>query len=283
MQVSTTERVSTISTNLFAERYRAPGKPVILESLTAEWPARRKWSIDYLARVAGVKQVPLYENRPASGRRHQHAPTKFLPLGEYLERLSAGEIDLRIFFYRVAKELPGLLPDFEFPDLGVRFARKLPVLFVGGNGARVQMHYDIDLAETFLCHFGGRKRVFLFAPDQTPWLYRVPFSFSAIFDVDPAAPDYDRFTRLANARGELAVLKDGDSLYIPSGYWHAVVYDEVGFSLSLRAWPATPQRVLGASWNIFVIRTFDSLMRRLFGQRWNDRNERVAARGRTGT
>ncbi len=277
MRLAQTERVTAVSAREFAERYRAPARPVVIETLTTEWPALHKWTLDYFAKVAGAKQVPLYGSKPARGRRHQHAPAKFLAFGEYLRRLADGESDLRMFFYRVSKELPELLPDFSFPDLGPRFHAPLSVLFMGGKGARVQMHFDIDLAEIVLCHFGGAKRVFLFAPEQTPHLYRVPFSFSALFDVDPASPDYERFPRLARAVGEVAELRHGDALYIPPGFWHAVVYDETGFSLSLRAWPNTPGRVLQAAYNIFVLRTADGLMRRVVGQRWNERNERIAA------
>ena len=152
------------------------------------------------------------------------------------------------------------------------------MLFVGGRGSRVQMHFDIDRADVVLCHFGGPKRVILFAPDQTPYLYRVPFSFSALFDVAPDAPDYDRFPALARARGEIAELAHGDALYIPPGWWHFVVYDDVGMSISLRALPRRPRDLLAAFYNVAVLRTVDGVMRKVVGQRWNDRNERAAVR-----
>ena len=199
-----------------------------------------------------------------------------MPLAAYLERLREGESALRIFFLRVPSELPELVPDFTYPDVGVRYAKQLSVLFVGGRGARVQMHFDIDLAEIFLCHFGGRKRVILFAPDQTPYLYRVPFSLSSRFDLAPHAPDYDRFPALARARGQIAELAHGDTLYVPPGYWHYVLYDDIGFSLSLRTFPSTARDLLAALYNITVLRTVDGWMRRTLGQRWNDRNERLA-------
>jgi hypothetical protein len=199
-------------------------------------------------------------------------------VADFVERLRAGERDLRIFFLRVVAELPELTADFTYPDLGLRFFDKLSVLFVGGRGARVQMHFDIDRADILLCHFGGKKRVILFAPEQTRHLYRVPFSFSALHGVDPALPDYERFPALARARGEIAELRHGDALYIPPGYWHYVLYDEIGLSLSLRALPRRPRDLLAAFTNIVGLRTVDGLMRRVLGQRWNDRNERAAVR-----
>jgi hypothetical protein len=270
------ERVDAISRDAFLDRHRAPRRPVVLRELTASWPARRAWSIDYFRRVAGDRAIPVYDSRPAYGRQHQHAAAARMRFGDYVERLRAGESRLRIFFLRVAAELPELVADFTYPDLGVRFVERLSVLFAGGRGARVQMHFDVDLAEIVLCHFGGKKRVILFGPDQTPCLYRVPFSFSARFDLAPEAPDYARFPAFARARGEIAELEHGDALYVPPGYWHYVLYDDVGFSLSLRTLPGTPRDLLAALYNIGVLRTVDGLMRKVVGQRWNDRNERLA-------
>ncbi len=218
----------------------------------------------------------MYDSRPAYGRQHQHAAAARMTFAEYLDRLRAGESRLRIFFLRVAAELPELVSDFGYPDLGIRWIDRLSVLFAGGRGARVQMHFDVDHAEILLCHFGGRKRVILFGPDETPCLYRVPFSFSARFDLAPEAPDYARFPAFARARGEIAELEHGDALYIPPGWWHYVLYDDVGFSLSFRTLPGTTRDVVAALYNIVVLRTVDGLMRKVAGQRWNDRNERLA-------
>jgi hypothetical protein len=276
LKLSPVERVGAIPRQSFLDHYRSLRRPVVLEEFSASWPAREKWSLDYLKSTAGNRRVPLYDNLPARDRRHQHAAATHMPFGAYLERLRQGDNTLRIFFLRVPSELPELVGDFTYPDVGVRYLRKLSVLFVGGRGARVQMHFDIDLAETFLCHFGGRKRAILFAPDQTPYLYRVPFSFSSRYDLSPETPDYEMFPALAFAQGEIADLAHGDTLYVPPGFWHYVLYDDIGFSLSLRALPSTPRDLGAALYNIVVLRTVDAWMRRSLGQRWNDRNERLA-------
>ena len=279
LTLSPVERLGTISKRAFFDEYRRPRRPVVLEELTASWPAREKWSVDYLKSVAGDREVPLCDgSRPARGRKLQHAAVARMPLRRYLERVEDGEDALRIFFVRVAAMLPELLPDFTYPDLGVRYVEQLSVLFAGGRNARVQMHYDVDYPDVFLCHFGGRKRVILFPPDQTPYLYRVPFSFSARFDLAPDAPDYAAFPALAHARGAIADLGHGDALYIPPGYWHYVRYDDIGFSLSLRTLPGTARDLAAALRNIVVVRTVDGMMRRVMGQRWNDWNERAAVR-----
>ncbi len=241
-----------------------------------DWPATEKWSTDYLKRVAGDELVPLYSSKPAQGKQHQHAAERVMPLSDYLDLLSGGEKDLRMFFYNILENVPSLLNDFTYPELGLKFFKRLPVLFVGGKDAKVQMHYDIDLANLVLCHFGGPKRILLIPPEQTKYMYKVPFSFSALHSVNFGQADFAKHPALAKLNGRVAELKHGDALYIPSGYWHYIEYDDIGFSMTLRAMPTSFAGRVNLLRNIFVIRTIEGLMRKLVGQKWNDRNERLA-------
>jgi len=270
------QRVTTLSSEEFLKHYKSRSRPLVIEQLTRDWPAREKWSADYFRAIAGDKLVPLYDSKPATERKHQHAAATQMPLARYLDRLEAGENELRLFFFNLLNEIPQLTRDFCFPQIGLRLFRKLPVLFMGGRGARVQMHFDIDCADILLCHFGGKKRVLLFPPEQTRYMYHVPFSFSSLFDVDYDNPDYDKYPALQQLSGEVAELQHGDVLYIPPGYWHYIVYEEIGYSMALRAFPRTPRNFLRMLNNVFVIRTIEGLMRKLLGQRWNNRNEKRA-------
>lgn len=274
--ISQTQRVATISKEDFVRQYKKPNKPVVIERLTEAWPAREKWTLDYIKQVAGDNVVPLYDSKPSKDKKHQHAAETSMPFKDYVDLLDQGENDLRMFFYNILSEAPELTRDFDFPDLGLPLFRKLPVLFMGGRGAKVQMHFDIDYADILLCHFGGKKKVLLFAPEETPYLYKVPFSFSSLFDVDYDNPDYEKYPALRYASGEVAELNHGDILYIPPGYWHYIVYEDIGFSLSLRAFPRQPGNLYKMLRNLIVIRSVEGLMRKLVGQRWNDRNERLA-------
>jgi len=270
------KRISDISREQFIKDYKTTATPVILPNLMQSWPAREKWNIDYLKQVAGDQAVPLYSSKPATGKQHQHAAETILPLAEYLTMLENGENDLRMFFYNILENVPSLLNDFEYPDLGMSFFKRLPVLFVGGKGAKVQMHYDIDLANLVLCHFGGVKKVLLVPPQQTQHMYKVPFSFSALHSVDFSNPDFDKHPALAKLNAYTAELKHGDSLFIPSGYWHYITYQDIGFSMTLRSMPTSFSGRASLLKNIFVIRTIEGLMRKLMGQKWNDRNEKRA-------
>jgi len=269
-------RLENITKSRFVTDYKDTATPVILSQLMQSWPATNKWSFDYLNSVAGENIVPVYSSKPAKNKEHQHAPTLKISLSEYLTMLKNGENDLRLFFYNVLDNIPSMLNDFNYPDLGLKFFKKLPVLFMGGKGAKVQMHYDIDLADLILCHFGGTKRVLLVPPEQTQFMYKVPFSFSALHSVDFSKPDFDKHPALKNINAYVAELNHGEALYIPPGFWHYIIYEDAGFSMTLRALPSTAKNRLTLLKNIFITRSVEGLMRKLVGQKWNDRNERLA-------
>lgn len=273
---SPVERVENLTKKEFLESYKRLDKPVVIEKLTEIWPAREKWSIDYIKEIAGHKMVPLYDSKPSLDYRHQYDPASKMELRSYFEMLEQGENDLRLFFYNILAEVPELVQDFSYPEIGLNFFKKLPVLFAGGKGAKVQMHFDIDYADIFLCHFGGKKRVLLFPPEQTKFMYHVPFSFSSLFSVDYDNPDYKKYPALERLDGQVAELNHGDILYIPPGYWHYIVYEEIGLSMALRAFPRKPVNFLKMMRNLIFIRSFEGLMRKFVGQRWNDRNARLA-------
>ncbi|RTZ62320.1 MAG: cupin-like domain-containing protein [Gammaproteobacteria bacterium] len=269
-------RVETIDRQSFVENWKNPGRPVVIEQLTAAWPAREKWSVDYMKQVVGDHIVPLYDSDRAYGRKHQHAAATEMRLDEYMDLLQAGENNLRMFFYNLMAHAPELTGDICWPDIGLKLFKKLPVLFVGGAGAKVQMHIDIDLADILLSHFGGKKRVLLFPPEQTRWMYRVPFSFSSLADIDYDNPDFEQFPALQKLSGQITELNHGDVLYIPSGWWHYIVYEELGFSLAMRAFPMTPAPALKMLNNLLVVRNTDAVMRKLRGDQWVLRNEKLA-------
>lgn len=267
------ERVHGIGKEEFVDRFFKPQRPVVLEGFAKPWPAFDKWNLNYIQDRAGDQIVPLYDSKPTRGRQNSAAPATRMPLRDYLEILKTGPTDLRIFFYNILDSMPELSQDFEFPELGLKFFKRLPALFFGGEGSKVLPHFDMDLADLVHIHFHGHKSVLLFDPQQTKYLYRVPFSVHNLEDIDLDAPDFDRFPALRNAQGIQAQLAHGDALYMPSGYWHYIKYLDGGFSMTLRALPTKPQRLLKTAYNVMIMRHFENLMRRAIGQKWVDYKE----------
>ena len=46
-------RETNISKADFVKKYVKPQKPVVIEHLIEDWPAYKKWSLDYIVEVAG--------------------------------------------------------------------------------------------------------------------------------------------------------------------------------------------------------------------------------------
>ena len=276
IELSTVARIKNITKNDFLSTYKKEEIPVVMEGMTEEWGAYSKWSLEYFESLAGDKQVKLYDSKPSKDKKLQHAAEKSIPMKEYFHLLRSGEKDLRMFFYNILQEAPALKNDFSFPDIGLSFFKKLPVMFLAGKGAKVQMHFDIDYADIFLCHFGAKKHVMLFSPQQTKYMYHVPFSFSALNTVDFENPDYEKYPALDKLQGMKVVLNHGDILYIPPGWWHYITYEDISYSIALRAFPRKLGNLMRMLKNLLWVRSVEGIMRKVFGQRWNDRNERVA-------
>ncbi|MDN3723353.1 cupin-like domain-containing protein [Aequorivita sp. SDUM287046] len=274
-QIKTTpiERVRNISKEDFIKNYYRPQKPVLIEGLTENWAAFQKWNLDYIRERAGNQVVPLYNNEPTKGKQNSAAPATEMKMADYIDLIKTAPTDLRIFFYDLKVKLPELLKDFEYPDIGLKFFKRLPVLFFGGQGSKVLPHYDMDLADLVHFHFHGTKSVTLFSPKQTKLLYKIPFAVHNLESIDFDKPDFEKFPALQYVQGLHTTMKHGDALYMPSGYWHYIKYLDGGFSMTLRAFPRHLGRFGNMLYNVFFMRHFENLMRRSFGQKWIDYKE----------
>lgn len=239
-----------------------------MERAVDNWPAIRKWNLDYIKDVAGHKEVPLYDDRPVHHKDGFNEPHAKMKMADYVELLKSEPTKYRIFLWNVLKEVPALQDDYDFPDFGLKLQRKLPMLFFGGKDSYTFMHYDIDLANIFHFHFEGKKECILFPPSQTENLYKVPHSLITHESIDFSNPDYTKWPALRKAEGYRTELKHGEVLYMPEGYWHYMKYITPGFSMSLRSWPKNPMNFAKGLYNIFIMRSFDVFMRKWRGQKW---------------
>lgn len=268
MHLTPIETVENISREDFVKKYYHPQRPVVLKGLTDSWNG--KWTFDHIKNLAGHQEVPLYSNARTKGSKSTYEPVTTMNFGDYIDLMRQGPTDLRIFFYTLKDHCPQLLDDFEYPDIGLKYFRRLPALFFGGSNSKVFAHYDIDLPDNLHIHFEGHKRVLLFGPEQSTALYKVPFSIHNAEGIDLDQPDYEKYPALRQVSGYEAFLEHGDALYMPSRWWHYIVYRDPGFSMTLRSLPRTPQGKLGMMYNVFVMRLIDNVMRKMKGQKWID-------------
>lgn len=268
MVLSEVDVVTNISKEVFLEKYFRPQRPVLIKNLAKSWDAFDKWNLEYIHEQAGEQVVGLYDNKPADPNKATDEPVTTMKMRDYIRLIKAQPSDLRIFFYIITDKLPELLKNFTYPDLGFKYFKRIPTLFFGGSEARVLMHYDVDLGDLLHFQFEGKKRVLLFSPEQSPYLYKVPLSVHTVYNVDYENPDYEQFPALRYAQGYEIFMEHGDALFMPSGYWHFNRYLEAGFSVTLRSFPSSPKRLLKMLREVFVIRYTDKIMRKIWKGKW---------------
>ena len=276
MILSNIDTVDDISKEDFLRKYFKPQKPVLIKGFAKKWEGYDKWNLDYIYEQAGEQVVGLYDNKPAKADKATDEPVIHMKMRDYIRLIKSKPSDLRIFFYIITDKLPELLKNFTYPDLGFKYFKRIPTLFFGGSEARVLMHYDVDLGDLLHFQFEGKKRVLLFPPEESSFLYKVPLSVHTIYNVDYEQPDYVQFPALRYAKGYEIFMDHGDALYMPSGYWHFNRYLEAGFSVTLRSFPNSPKRLFRMLNEVFFIRTTDKLMRKIFKQKWVDYKQRKA-------
>ena len=85
--------------------------------------------------------------------------------------------------------------------------------------------------------------------------------------------------KLKEAQGLEGVLEHGDTLYMPSGYWHYVSYITGGFSLALRARASSPFTFAHGLLNLVKLAMIDYSISKVFGTaRWYAKKEKIAQR-----
>ncbi len=278
LNLQSVERVKFLDKKDFLEKYVRPQIPVVVENWVDDWPAVKKWNFNYMKEMVGDKVVPLYDDRPVDHKDGFNEPHAKMKMSEYIDLLQSEPTRYRIFLYNVLKEVPELQADFDFPDVGLRLMKSLPMLFFGGEDSFTFMHYDIDLANILHFHFQGEKECILYAPSETKHLYKVPHALISHESIDFWHPDLEQWPALKQARGYRARLNHGEVLYMPEGYWHYMRYITPGFSMSMRAIARNPRNLSAALYNVLVMRHFDNLMRRVKGQRWIDQKNEQAIR-----
>jgi len=213
----------------------APGalaarSPVVITGAIDGWPARARWSLERLREEHGDWVVPVsvfprgalhgverVEMRMADfvGR---VIPRPTRPL-HYLQ-----QVPLATWPPALAGELgppPGLDPGT--PRQIYRWC--------GPHGASSPLHYDgLDNLHALV---SGHKRFVLFPPEQAEWLYPCTEPGDQhLSRVDLERLDQDAFPLMQRARGLRCLLKPGETLYLPAGWWHQVHLWAPGISVN---------------------------------------------------
>ena len=282
MKLKAVDEVEEISSEDFKKNYYFPQRPLIITGLAKQWPAYSKWNWEYLKAMVGNVKVGLYNNVKSDAYTPINTADDYKTFGEYIDMIKEGPAAWRIFLFNIFEHAPQLTKDFTWPEhLMKGFVKKYPMLFTGGKTSITHMHFDIDLSHILHTQFLGRKRVLLFPHEEQYKLYRKPFEVLSLADFsnyyhNNGTPDYNNFPALKHANGYDVTLNHGDTLFMPAGYWHHMEYLDSGFAMSLRALQNSTAGKLKGAWNLFGMRSIDTVMKKTLPKVWyNYKKEKV--------
>jgi len=277
MQLKPVDTVKNISSEDFRKLYYNTMKPLVIKDLSTSWPAYQKWNWDYFIDLVGEKEVGVYNNIKSDAYTPINTADAYMKFGDYLKKVKAGPLDLRIFLFNILQHAPQLTSDFTWPDQFMKgFVKKFPMLFVGGQGSVTHLHFDIDMSHILHTQFVGRKKVLLFPYEEQYQLYRKPWEVLSLANFANYSQDFDyqNFPATKLAKGYEVILEHGDTLFMPAGYWHHMEYLEAGFAMSLRALQPSLGGKLTGVWKLFGMRSIDTLMKKTTPKWWYNRKRR---------
>ncbi|MDC6166860.1 cupin-like domain-containing protein [Paucibacter sp. XJ19-41] len=229
-------RVGRMDTADFLARHVHAFRPALLTEPARDWPALQNWRWERLAARFGEHMIEVQDGRNDDPRFEENSVAHKRPMrfGEFLAYVEQTAWDNNAYItannglLRQAA-FTGLLDDVgELPPLADRARLAAAAhLWIGPAGTKTPLHHDTCML--FHTQIIGSKRWRLVSPLEWARMYNHSHVFSPV-DLD--APDHGRYPDVAAARVLDVVVRPGETLFLPLGWWHQVSALEPSVSIS---------------------------------------------------
>ena len=234
-------RRAHLSQDEFRRNYLEPRCPVVFTDLADGWPIRARSTPDDFRRIYGNHMVHLLgqECRLAELIDWLEGSNAEKP-GPYPCKFEIAR-DFRELLVDVVPRFPHSLPDRQesalIPSALFDGVNNLEIFFGGPGGRFPYLHYDVMHLHAWITQLHGEKEFTLYSPDQVDLLYPrsdLPWQ-SAIRNHHN--PDFERYPLFRRARAQRVVIHEGETLFLPCGWWHtarsltmtiSVAFDQLG-------------------------------------------------------
>lgn len=224
----TVDKVANLSYKEFASRYLNPLQPVVITDAIQDWKALSTWTPEFFKNNYGSKEVTVdtqryqlrnfidlvlasTEEKPCSYLKDTDIP------GLFTELLADIEPTLLYSQYNWL-----LSPMLYIPAADpVKQRNAFLELLIAGQGTKFPiLHFDYWHLHAFIMQVYGEKEFTLFSPVQTEYLYPVDTSSNRSLIPDIHQPDLEQFPLFAKATPIKVIVKPGETIFVPSGWWH---------------------------------------------------------------
>jgi hypothetical protein len=242
--VTTIDRIENPTESFFRENYLEKGRPVVIVN-TENQPSQLTWDFERLVEYAGHCKIPVYDWGEKGPTVHDEFVITHMPLREAVgfarqvvspetQRYSVCQLSLsQVPPLRERYRVPAVLEHSDELDRlpwPFRETRRRALFLSFFRG----MHWH-NAREVIAQVAAGRKRFVLFSPEDSRYLYPRKFLADPLawFDETEAVfcsevpfedgienIDHDRFPLFRKATPIEVELGPGDSLFIPTHWWH---------------------------------------------------------------
>ena len=254
---------ASITPQEFHRRFVARNRPCVVRGAARHWPASELWrSPDYLkSKVPDVmleaRSAPTLEYLSAIDEdireelaRQDKAVYEQVSFHDFVDRASSSPEQFVLHSVSLSQRnsLGQLLDDIGnyafMPDLiGSRMYMPFRAFFYRHSYTDWHFHSS---DETLMTQVVGRKEALLLPPDWESWnaMWPVVRQAGKLYQVDTG-----RFPQFAGIRPFRAVVEEGDALFIPVYWWHAVASTDNRFGVTVAATFKTPLHI-NADWRL---------------------------------
>lgn len=218
VDVDELERIEAPDVETFERRFLRASRPVVLTGVTEGWVPAREWTFARVAERYGDAQViaAVLENGTL-GR--DTVDFRRIPLREFIGSLATPGTASHYVMAPTWNLPQALQADHRLPAYCEGAWHLRAKFWVGKSGTVTPMHRDVP--HNLNVHLTGRKRWLLYPPGGRGMYPRGVFSGMPNFSsVDPERPDFDRHPGFRAKRPVGGVVGDGETLFIPHGWWH---------------------------------------------------------------
>ena len=238
-------REQALTPQVFAREYVSRGRPVVLLNAMEGWSAAQ-WTPEMFAQRFGDRKLIVGFGKQwrklsmaAMVRVVQTSPVPTRRLGPSLYTLYLRN-------RHMGTDFPELLNDFEISShfepnwlaqwpLSKSFpfsSKELVEFFMGPPGAMgPTIHQDAYLTHAWISQIYGTKRVWMVSPQCKGNMYPDPAKKTHSLLIDLEFPD-EKFSEFDPTEVASVLLSPGETIFIPSGWWHTAECVTASISLS---------------------------------------------------
>jgi histone arginine demethylase JMJD6 len=223
--------VDAADDRLIVDQYIKNDQPVKIRNMASNWKTDC-WTPEYFRDQKGDLRFPVKRRSLGVSAEEE----KEVSLAEFVDYMFENDINSEISpFYLNTNFSPttDMLADYSVPtyfQCAFDSFRNRPDrepfswIYLAPKNSVTDLHVDIIHSSAWNLVISGKKFWVFFPEEQTRYLYGGR--------VNPFAPDYDKHNLYSSAAPLVCVQKPGETVFTPSGWYHAVLNLTSGISLT---------------------------------------------------